>query len=203
MSARLRSAALVVVGFGAAPPAVVAADPVDPCAGTSIVDGVVVDRDGHGVANAAVAIEPADRSSVLLQTTASDGSFRVACVPPGDSYVQATTRELAARPQELALRPGDATRVRLVMIATVVAGLVVTADGAPAATAELWLRGPLDTRDDLREAITVDDHGRFARRGILPGRYRLEARLGELAVDVIAATTDGHVVIALPRHPRS
>nr|HEX4313350.1 carboxypeptidase-like regulatory domain-containing protein [Kofleriaceae bacterium] len=203
----------VVACLGVVGPPAVEADPggsggaggsgSEACAGTSAIDGIAVDGAGHGVPGVGVHVEPADHDSGWSATTGSDGRFHIDCVRVGGAYVEAGTETLATTPQVITVAAGKPARVRFEMVATVIAGVVIAVGGGPAATAVVSIKGPLDGANNEGEDVAVDAQGRFAIRGVPPGRYHLEARVGKFMVETVVTTADDHLRIQMTRTPRS
>lgn len=158
--------------------------------GQAALVGVAVDGSGQPVAGARVRCKPASTRTMALhcpgtEMTDAEGRFRIAGLPRGDYTVSvARSDALAATTPTRATAGGAEVRV------------VVADDG--------WLSGAVEVRGGarppkLRASIAgrphgtwVDAQGRFALRGLAPGRYSIELA-GE---GVVAQTIGPFVVVA-------
>jgi hypothetical protein len=200
------AAAIVTASCIVLAPLIVGADAPD-CAGTSAIDGIAVDHAGHGIAGVGVHVEPADHLSGASATTGRDGTFHFACVRPGDAYIEAGTETLATTPQVITVPEHDRAVVRFEMVATIIAGVVTTADGAPVGHAKVSVHGPIDGANNTGEDAEVDARGHFAIRALPPGRYNLEVQRDGLSAQRVVTTSDDNLKIVVapsvaPSRPR-
>jgi hypothetical protein len=202
---RIRTlAAVVFVTSSILSPFIVEADPAD-CAGTSAVDGIAVDHAGRGIPNVGVHVEPADHVNGFSAMTGSDGRFHIACVRPGDAYIEAGTETLATTPLVITIPQSKHAFVRFEMVATIIAGIVTTADGAPAGHAKVSVHGPIDGSNNEGQDVEVDAHGHFEMRALPPGRYNLEVHRDNLMAQRVVTTSDDNlkIVVAPAAPPRA
>jgi hypothetical protein len=206
MLIRQLAAALFASGCIVLTSIVVDADPSD-CTGTATINGIAVDPAGHAVPNVGIHVEPADHASGASTMTGSDGTFHFACLPPGGAYIEAGTETLAATPQVIDVPRGKKAFLRFEMVATIIAGIVTTADGAPVAHAKVSVHDPLDGANNTGEDVEVDGHGHFVIRAMPPGRYHLEVHRDNLVAQRVVTTSDDNLKLELvpaiaPSHAR-
>jgi len=140
------------------------------------VGGAVVDTAGEPAAGARVTIAPDDLPPQRTRSGA-DGRFLFTMIPPDHGF--GDTRLSVAAPgyaeERLTAVPGD-TGLSVVLRRTAsLGGIVVRADGSPAAHFMVYMELAHPERD--RHAATGTD-GRFRAAGLRPGRWRVEAHSG-------------------------
>ena len=167
------------------------------CTGTSAIDGIAVDHAGHGLANVGIHVEPADHASGYSTMTGSDGTFHIGCVRAGDAYVEAGNERLAATPQVITVPKRRHAIVHFEMVATIIAGVVTTADAAATGHAHVSVHGPIDGANNTEQDVETDVHGRFEIRAIPPGRYNLEVHRDHLWAKRVVTTSDDHLDIVV------
>jgi hypothetical protein len=167
------------------------------------VSGTVVDETGAPVANAAVTVMPSGAPHVIEGTrvrgqvlTGADGAFLVPMLTSGEHTIVVALRGEALSPVQgprIVTLAGPRARIegiRLVVALerAIFAGQVVDENGAPAADAELELRGGSDVL--VRRA---DAAARFRFEASTAARYTLTARGApgaEVTLDYLEPRTD-------------
>jgi hypothetical protein len=149
----------------------------------STIDGAVVNSVTRGGIEG-VSVKFYTQKGVRYEaTTTSDGSFHIAGVQPGE-YRHSTEKdgfEPPLRPEfpspesTTSINGKDPVHITLEMTAwTTLRGRVVDADGKPAASIPVQIRGPLPPREDAMIRTATD--GSFAFERLPPGDYTLVAR---------------------------
>lgn len=168
------------------------------------IAGVVRGVDGAPVADAGVAIEPggpgAPHQIPIVAAAREDGSFEVSWAPPGPCTVfawrtlgdgqkrmtRADTEAFAGGRTVVDLRFGRGARVF---------GVIRRADGQPAADAAVSVQqGRSDFWVGLADAngfATTAADGSYSIEGMMPGPYRLQARVDDADVAEDVALTEG------------
>jgi RNA polymerase sigma factor (sigma-70 family) len=182
-----------------------------------IVQGLVLDEAGQPVANAKVTAAmredraagsagPGDLSRGSVATTDAAGRFAFGGVEEGGLFVIAEREDLgAAMWGPRSVRSGDTANLTLQLSArTRLAGQVKYLDGTPAGGVTVKVESPAHRRG--RESRTVADiDGRYALRGLIPGRARVVARRtaagGFDGATPVTLTADGEtrLDLTLPR----
>lgn len=159
-------------------------------AGFATVRGRVVDGAGAPVSGADVTFRSwfhgdkiraehvADYSSgTSATTTGSDGSFELDVIP-GVALIEASVGASSARARIEGVAPGQTYDTTIVLDASaVLRGIVLTADGAPAAGATVRVMIRDSIKELSRRTATADDYGEFVIEGITPGRLDVDAHL--------------------------
>ena len=174
-------------------PETVAHDGVTPTTGVVVrvipaaeIAGDVVDGSGTPVIGAVIRAtrvsEPADvgETTDVIATTDDAGRFVAPLLPAGRYTVSVTADTLGAVDQVVTLATGQHGRVRFVVVASTIEGVVVDARGQPVEDATIV------ARSEEPRGYTVaysDARGRFATGGLPPGRYRVTASRRHSYVD--------------------
>jgi hypothetical protein len=167
-----------------------------------MVEGVVLDPDGHPTKGATVTCE--DRDPPLATTTDDDGRFRLDADAAGCRAVARRADLFPSDPVALVNGPGNTLRFAR---GGGIEGVVVDEHGAPVASYLLAVesyQGPAENRAPTGQVKTIQDaRGGFAWEDLPAGRYVLTAS-GEArppvrsgVVDVEAGRTTAHVRITL------
>lgn len=184
-----------------------------------LVTGRVVDARGQPVSGAAVGTSVPGIGGGKQTITDDAGEFTLRGLP-GPHVEQFLYAELdGARSHPVAVPAEPAEPVTLELVhADLAAGVVVHADGRPAAHASVRFQGPLEVEPEVSDRagrfwiqgeVLADRDGRFEIRGLAPGRYRVMAvaaiDAGEQAAiplqahDVLqAGDTDHRLVLPAP-----
>jgi protocatechuate 3,4-dioxygenase beta subunit/5-hydroxyisourate hydrolase-like protein (transthyretin family) len=137
------------------------------------VEGVVTDPAGIPVQEGRVTLTASNESGQTYSVyTATDGSYRIASLPPGvyDMLVQSGLALAAPkRITGLTVSSGQVVRqdVQLTVGATL-RGVVTDPAGRGVGGAEVELSG-----SEGSETLTTDSQGAFSRRWLMPGAYRI------------------------------
>jgi protocatechuate 3,4-dioxygenase beta subunit len=156
------------------------------------ITGLTVDAAGAPVGE--IGVRASSRSTV----SDSRGRFSIERLAPGETTIDASSDRLGTEPRTVQLRRGGHADLRLVMVASTLAGRVVDGHGAPIPNVGV-------SADGVNRAFVVtDEQGEFDFGGVPPGEYRLSARRDGERVNeaaeprVIAHSGDRHVVLHLP-----
>ncbi|HEX5052920.1 MAG TPA: sigma-70 family RNA polymerase sigma factor [Planctomycetota bacterium] len=147
--------------------------------------GIVVDGEGHGIADAAIVVAPrGSGSSTVVARAAADGRFSARDVAV-DCCVGATATDLApSLLQQMTGSVGGTAQVRIVLGAgATITGTVFGPDGRPAPGMRVLIGPPAPdyvrladgsrARPPAIEARVTDRVGRFDCGPLLPGPHRL------------------------------
>jgi protocatechuate 3,4-dioxygenase beta subunit len=155
-----------------------------PCA----IRGVVVDdRDGKPLAGVKVFLDESALRPELLQSTDTRGAFCFARVSPGSYHLTASKAGyLEQHYGTLLTSDGKSVLPALVLKLiprTILSGVVMGADGEPAAGADVEIyrrvKGENGPNFDYVDSQQSDDHGAFRFADLAPGTYYLSARLSD------------------------
>jgi len=174
------------------------------------IAGDVVDASGKPLAGAVIrasrAVEPADVGEALAVIASTDdaGRFAVPVLPAGTYTLSVTTDTHGAVDQVTTLATGDQARVRFVVVASTIEGIVVDARGQPVADATIVAR----SEEPRGYTVTYsDERGRFVTGGLPPGRYRVTASRRHSMIDgpaiEVQTGTRGARLVALDEPDRS
>ena len=157
------------------------------------VTGIVVDD--HGAPVEGVQIGGAAGSA----TTDVRGRFEITAVPAGEHELFAVGKRGAAHGKRVTITAGGRAEVRLVLITSSIAGLVVDERGEPVEDVLVFA-----TRSEGQSYLAYSDaRGRFDLEGVLPGDYEVTAErrgddVRELEVKLRVESGDRAVRIVMP-----
>lgn len=145
------------------------------------IGGVVVDSGGHPVAEAHV------QGGGSGATSDKDGRFLLTGLLPDKHTVSASTTLLGTADREVTIGRGEHLEIRIVLVPSSLAGIVVDARGEPVEGATVYARS--ETPDSFGFGMS-DEHGRFDLGGLPPSAHykvtaqREDSRVEGPAVDV-------------------
>ncbi|NTX63166.1 carboxypeptidase regulatory-like domain-containing protein [Myxococcus sp. CA051A] len=157
---------------------------------TQTITGRVVDGAGQPISGVPLAMElmgtegPEDYEPQELTFSDRDGRFVMDATRAGGSYEITARSDDYVHETVVATAPGPEVTLTLRAGATV-EGTLTDARGLPVARFMVNVL-PLDHDDEqerLLETEGTDDQGHFRRKGIYPGRYRVEAKQWASSVD--------------------
>jgi hypothetical protein len=140
------------------------------------IEGVIVDGDGHAVAEAAVTLtylDTTNRSAMVERQTRSDsnGAFRIDGLSAGSWFIEATDEFRTSEIKQVKLGHNSSTSVRLVLKETTdVTGTLLGAGGEPAPGIDgfIFFEQPKMPQLLRMSAFRTDDAGEFTVRATLP-----------------------------------
>lgn len=152
------------------------------------IAGLVVDGTGAPVAEARVTTGSGS------ETTDARGRFVVHGLGPDTYQVTASTPTSGAASQQVVLARGQHADVKIVVLPSSIAGVVVDARGEPVEDAEVFARSDAPNGYAFER---TDAHGRFDLGGLPPARYKIVAQRSGSRVEGAAVE-----VTPIARHVR-